>query len=54
MIKRLIKSPIKRVIKSAIGVSAESGGGGTPGEWIMATGIWNDAGVWDDSANWID
>lgn len=22
--------------------------------WILATGIWNDAGAWDDAANWID
>lgn len=27
----------------------------TPGgEWILATGFWNDAGSWDDSKDWID
>lgn len=25
-----------------------------PGDWILATGDWEDTGVWDDSANWID
>ena len=25
-----------------------------PGDWILATGDWSDAGVWDDSASWID
>jgi hypothetical protein len=29
--------------------------GGTSGPvWILATGIWNDAGVWSDSSDWID
>jgi len=22
--------------------------------WILADGVWNDAGVWDDDAVWID
>ena len=29
-------------------------GGGSSGDWILATGLWNDSGIWDDSANWID
>lgn len=28
-----------------------SGGGGL---WILATGIWDDAGEWIDTENWID
>lgn len=22
--------------------------------WLLATGVWNDAGAWDDAANWKD
>ncbi len=25
-----------------------------PGNWILASGTWNDAGVWDDTAAWKD
>ena len=53
-IRSLIRSPIRSGIRSLIGVSTGSGGGGTPSNWIMATGNWNDAGVWNDSANWVD
>lgn len=31
--------------------------GGTPppsGPWILATGIWDDAGTWIDTDVWID
>ena len=24
------------------------------GNWILATGFWDDVGVWDDSDVWID
>lgn len=24
------------------------------GDWVMATGSWNDAGVWDDTKIWND
>lgn len=24
------------------------------GDWILATGFWDDSGVWDDTAIWID
>ena len=24
------------------------------GNWILATGFWDDTGVWDDNAVWID
>lgn len=27
-----------------------SGPGGP--QWILANGVWNDAGVWDDAAAW--
>lgn len=23
------------------------------GTWILATGVWNDAGLWEDTATWI-
>lgn len=26
----------------------------TEGDWILATGFWDDSGVWDDDAVWID
>tara|TARA_B100000700_G_scaffold308040_1_gene385232 strand:- start:976 stop:1140 length:165 start_codon:yes stop_codon:yes gene_type:complete len=54
MIRKLVPSLVERKIRSLIGVSTGSGGGGTPSNWIMATGNWNDAGVWNDSANWVD
>lgn len=42
----------------SIGIELEMtlGGGGSPpaGDWILATGFWDDSGVWDDSAVWID
>ena len=24
------------------------------GEWLLATGIWDDSGIWDDTAIWND
>lgn len=31
------------------------GGGDLPeGQWLLANGVWNDAGVWDDTQNWND
>ena len=24
------------------------------GNWILATGFWNDAGAWEDTATWTD
>ncbi len=30
------------------------GGDAAVSTWILATGLWADAGVWDDAANWID
>lgn len=29
-------------------------GGGGSGNWILATGFWDDSGVWDDASVWID
>jgi hypothetical protein len=34
-------------------LSAATGGGGG-GDWLLATGSWNDSGVWDDASNWMD
>jgi hypothetical protein len=33
-------------------IAATGGGGG--GDWLLATGAWNDSGVWDDASNWMD
>lgn len=30
----------------------EEGGGGL--DWLLAGGVWNDAGVWDNTAEWED
>lgn len=32
----------------------EVAGGGGGGNWILATGFWNDTGVWGDTAIWMD
>lgn len=42
-----------------LGISLNSsqygGGGGVPaGDWILATGFWEDLNVWRDDQTWID
>ena len=39
---------------SLIGSSMGGGGGGPVGDWLLATGLWSDAGVWRDDETWID
>lgn len=38
----------------AAAVNAVDTGGGGGGDWILASGAWDDAGVWDDAAMWKD
>jgi len=39
---------------SLIGPSMGGGGGVPTGDWILATGLWDDFGVWRDDQTWID
>jgi len=35
--------------------SISTGGGGeAPGDWILATGFWEDGAPWDDTEVWVD
>jgi phage baseplate assembly protein W len=42
------ESIIEQIDLSKVFVKTETG------EWILATGFWNDDGVWDDDSFWID
>ena len=60
MIKRLIVAAalLLPVSAFAIGIIFISGGRHNPAAesegWLLAGGLWNDAGAWDDAAMWED
>ena len=46
---------VRSVIINKITKTTEQTVTPTPsGNWILASGFWNDSGIWDDSAIWID
>lgn len=51
-IRSLVRSPIRSGIRSLIGVSTGSGGGGTPSPWLFPAGTWDTSLTWNTSKNW--
>lgn len=49
-----MRSEIRRRRIAAVIDYNFNSGGGSPDEWILATGEWRDEGVWEDDDIWID